>query len=107
MRGWRAKKPSGGVGGLSRRVGSLGNVLMQPMGMNRRDVVWGGGRGKFRLPMLASERCQVSVEHGDKERVLSAVFGGGGGEESDRGDEIDGGGKQISVLSRETRGDPS
>lgn len=80
---------------------------MQPMGMNRRDVVWGGGRGKFRLPMLASERCQVSVEHGDKERVLSAVFGGGGGEESDSGDEIDGGGEQISVLSRETRGDPS
>lgn len=78
----------------------------------------------FRLPMLASERGQVSVEHGDKERVLSAVFGGAGGEESDSGDEIDGGeendgsdeiaggdeidgGEQSSVLARETRGDAS
>jgi len=48
----------------------------------------------------------VPGERGDKEKALSTVFGGVGGDKTVGVEEIAGGERRL-VLSRETRGDAS
>lgn len=60
----------------------------------------------------ACERSRLSMpawvpgERGDKEKALSTVFGGVGGDKTVGVEEIAGGERRL-VLSRETRGDAS